>query len=338
MKDKEKRNVTFQDIAKKLGISSSTVSRSLNNNSKISDETKQKVYKAAQELGYQPNIPGFFEKHSKQKSVCIIVPDLQDSLYINTIDKIQKNLNGYNCMVSSSMNNINREKDLVENYLDLGIEGFFISLCDYNCVDHIKELLKKEIPVVLFNNVNFDLFTQKIAIDNFQGAYKAVEHLASLNCKEIALVNANDTTLVCKDLYNGYVAALKSLNFSVKLENIFTLNATKTNFRSIADALLNMEVLPDAIIFSDSDLAMQFIAFSKQSNVKIPQDVKIVCYGNEKYNEYLNPSITSIECSADKIGDLAIKCFLNQVKLDERIGNSLVVPTKMIIRSSSISM
>lgn len=338
MKNREKRSVTIQDIAKKMGVSSSTVSRALNNNTKISDETKQKVYKVAHELGYQPNIPGFFEKSNKQKSVCIIVPDLKDSLYINTIDKINKNLNGYNCMVSSSMNNVDKEKDLIENYLDLGVEGFFISLSDCDSVDHIKELIKKEIPVVLFNNVNFDLFTQKIAIDNFQGAYKAVEHLVSLNCKEIALVNSNNKTLIYKDLYNGYVAALKKINFPIKPENIYTLNSTKSNFRSIANALLSMEVLPDAVIFSDSNLVVQFIALAKQSNINIPRDIKIVCYGNEKYNEYLNPSITSIECSSGKIGDLAIKCFLNQVKLDERIGNSLVVPTKMIIRSSSILM
>lgn len=336
MKIKEKRNITIQDIAKKLGISPSTVSRSLNNNSKISDETKQKVLKVAQELGYKPNMSMFFERNNKQKSVCIIVPDLQNSLYINTIDKIQNDLNAYNCLISSSMNNATREKELVENYLDLGVEGFFISLCDCNSVDHIYDLLKKDIPVVVFNNVNFDLYVQKIVIDNFQGAYKAVEHLASMNCKNIALVKGDDKSQICSDLYDGYVSALKKYNHSVKSENVFTLNSSRLNFRNIVDSLINPQDMLDAIIFSDNDLAMQFIAFAKKNDLSIPRDVQIVCYGNEKYNEYLSPSITTIECSPDKIGALVAKSFLNQLKINDRISNSLVVPTKLIIRSSSI--
>lgn len=332
----KKESVTIQDVAKKLGVSPSTVSRSLNNNPKISDETKQRVYKAAKDMGYQPNIPGFFEKNNKQKNICIIVPNLKDIFYIDVISRIQEDLVDYNCIVASSLNSVAREKQFVENFLDLGIDGFFISLCNCEEVDHIHHLLKKDKPVILFNNVNFDLHVQKVVVDYFQGAYNAVLHLVSMNCNNIALVKGAQASLVNKDIQQGYKVAIDQSDIEYNSSNVFTLNRNLLNDKIIFDALLNSEAGYDAVIFTDNNLAMQFIAQAKRYDFMVPEDILVVCCGGEKCNEYLSPSITTIDCDSDKMGALVAKCFLNQMQLSERINNSLIIPSKIVLRTSSM--
>jgi LacI family transcriptional regulator len=336
MSKSKKGTITIQDIANKLGIASSTVSRSLNNHPKISEETKLKVHKTAVDLGYKPNIPGFFDTANRQKRVCIIVPDLQKSIYIDIILSIQSDLKNYDCIVLSSQNDIEIEKQLVSNFSDIGVDGFFVSLCDYAQVSHIEKLLKKDFPVILFNNVNFDLHVQKIVVDNFQGAYNAVNHLASMNCNRIALVKGADNSSVNKDLYQGYLSALEQLNIEFDSDRVFTFKGTIPNLKLIFDKLLTCDHKVDAAIFTDNDMAMQFIASARSYGINVPDDLLVVCYGSEKYNEFLSPSVTTIDCDSVKIGCLAVKCFNNQIEMKVKMNNNLVIPSKIVIRASSM--
>jgi LacI family transcriptional regulator len=336
MSKSKKGTITIQDIANKLEIASSTVSRSLNNHPKISAETKLKVHKMAVQLGYKPNVPGFFDTANRQKRVCIIVPDLQKSAYIDTISSIQSDLSNYDCIVLSSHDDIEIEKQLISNFSDIGVDGFFISLCDYNQVSHIEKLLKKDFPVILFNNVNFDLHAQKIVVDNFQGAYNAVNHLISMNCNRIALVKGADNSFVNKDLHQGYMSALEQSNIEYDSESVFTFKGTLPNLKLIFNKLLTCDQIVDAVIFSDNDMAMQFIALARNYGINVPDDLLVVCYGSEKYNEFLSPSITTIDCDSVKIGFLAVKCFKNQIEMKVKMNNNIVIPSKIVIRASSM--
>lgn len=326
--------ITIQHIAEKLNISKATVSRALNDHPKISDATKQIVFQKAKELGYQPNIPNLLENKTSHKSIAIITPEIKDQIYVHAIAKVQELLTGYHCLIACSQFDLETEKALIENFLTLGVSGFFISLCDNSEIAHIQKLIKTKIPTILFNNVNFDLCTQKIAIDNFQGVYNATEHLLSMNCRNIAITAGDSNSLLNLDIQNGYKAALSYGGFPAKPENIYLCRATNHNY--IFHQLLSNENSYDGIIFHSEEIAMQFVSLAKTQSMNACHNIRIMYYGNTNSIYHPNHLFSTIEHKADKVGELAVKCFVKQLDSDTIINNTLIIPSSIIIRSSTL--
>lgn len=333
----KKDGITIQDIAEKLKISTSTVSRALNNHPKISSSTIKKVHDVAKTLGYKPNVPVFFENKKQCKKLAIIVPELQNALYLEVIAKIQLEFEDYNCLVACSKGDVDLEKRLIEDFLEMGVSGFFISQADPGVIRHIQKIFTAQVPLVLFDNVNFDLHVQKIVVDYYQGAYKAVQHLVSLNCKKIALVVEDGNNVINEDYRKGYHSALDHLvGEEEEMKHVYCIYDSPIKKKQIFDLILHSDHAYDAVIFTNAIYLMQFIAQVKKNGISIPDDIRVVCNGIENVITLNDTSVTTINCDMNSFASILCKCMLRQFEYDEYLNNSLVVPSKIIIRSSSI--
>lgn len=167
MAAKRKESVTIQEIAEQLRVSASTVSRALNNNPRISKETKEAVWKLANELAYQPYSPDFVKINRPMKTIGLLVPNFSNPIYIETYNALQEEAltKGYQVVVLNTGNRAEIEKKIVMDAKNLGLCGLVVSFSDTasDC-SHFENPELKSIPIVAIHRVNFDLQAPKLLL------------------------------------------------------------------------------------------------------------------------------------------------------------------------------
>ena len=339
MKNSNKKKPTVQDIANEVSISASTVSRALNNHPRISQKTKEIVWEAAKKLGYQPNIPAYMNA-DKTKTICFMVPDLNTPFYRDAIKSIQRFFlkKGYNLYIAYTNNSIETEKMYTSSLIDLNIKGVIVALFDKRSdTSHLIQLLNQNIPTVFINKTNETPNSCKIIPDISYGAYKAVNHFISMECKNIAVFTGDLNNPYDADIIAGYKDALKGAGLS-DLENIFSNTVDPTKILNQLDKLLKQNKIPDAILSPSTSVANQIINWLKSNNLNVPKDVSIVSFSSDKNNTATASSLSTVQFSGTEIGLKAAERLFVQIKEGGIIDETIIVPPKFIIKSSSLNL
>src|SRR6478736_3969139 len=185
----KKEKSTIHDIAKKLNITASTVSRALNDNPRISKATKLLVQKTAQKLNYQPNNIAAALRNGKSNIIGIIVPTADRGFFSRVIRGIEAiaNTANYHVMICQTYDNYEKEVETVDTLLNARVDGIITSFAK-ETIDftHYEKVKARGIPLVFFDRSNDELEVSHVVIDDFLGGYKATEHLIQQGCKRIA--------------------------------------------------------------------------------------------------------------------------------------------------------
>ena len=183
--------VTIKDIAKALGISTSTVSRALRDSYEISAETKELVLECAEKLNYKPNPIALMLKEKRSRSIGVVVCEIANNFFSQVINGIESVAydKGYSVIITHSNESFEREIMNLHSLSSRSVDGLLVSLStethDLNLLD---SLHKKGLPIVLFDRVSDEIETHKVVVDNFKGAYEATEHLIKNGYKRIAAI------------------------------------------------------------------------------------------------------------------------------------------------------
>ncbi|MCK4689585.1 MAG: LacI family DNA-binding transcriptional regulator, partial [Candidatus Marinimicrobia bacterium] len=208
----KKRQVTIKDIAKKLNISPSTVSRALRDHPDISTQTKKRVNSLAEELDYQPDSIAQSLKKRRTNLIGVIVPEIKHNFFSAAISGIEEVAYraGYAIIVSQSNESYDRECVNVRALISNRVAGLLISISQTTEIsDHFKLLERQGIPFVFFDRVCEDIEASKVVVDDFHGAFKAVEHLINSGYKRIAHLAGPKHLSISQCRLNGYLSALK---------------------------------------------------------------------------------------------------------------------------------
>ncbi len=339
-----KPQTTVTDIALKLKISPSTVSRALNNNTRISKKTRELIWKTAAEMKYKnaqlhtlPNIA----PHTN--NIGVIIPHIQNSLYANAIKEMHAAAleNSYNLIVSFSDNSPEREEAIIQNYLAMQITGILISLSP-NATEHkyLHSAVEGGTPVVCFKNVNFNLPVAKVILDTFNGAFIATEHLISVGCLHIAMLIGDRNNSFNSDIINGYKSKLAAANLKFVPEFVLQSSLTDEDIENSLENLFSLQNPPDALITPNNFVAFQAITFLKKKGINVPREVSVVSFGTENINKYFSPSVTSIHYSGKDLGKAAINQLFNAIenKNEGKVfeNKTIIKPVRLIIRASSM--
>jgi len=331
---KKKTNVTVQDIANEVNISASTVSRALNNHQKISQRTKEKVWEAAEKLGYFPNIPVYMQQQ-KSNFIIFLIDDLQQKENHEFITTAQNILTpkGYQPIIKLVSNDL-LEFDLLESIKSSDIAGIISLLNSTQETSKIFETItNKDIPLIKVHNSNSENLQVSILPDLYNGAYLATNHLLKQGATNIALIVGDENILKYSNMEDGFKSALTGSKSKFKIIKS-NLNREALNFEF--EQLVKTSDNLDGIICCNNLVTCQLYKFLSSRNISIPNDTMLISFGNENYLNYMFTGITTIEYSAKNMGKNAaqeiIKLISNRVS-DTKL---LVEPTKLIIRTSSM--
>jgi LacI family transcriptional regulator len=336
-----KKKNTIHDIARKLNITASTVSRALNDHPRISEATKKAVQKTAQKLNYQPNHIAAALRSGKSNIIGIIVPTIDRSFFASIVRGIEEiaNASRYNVMICQTYDNYEKEIATVEALLNARVDGIMASHAkETKDFDHFLKVREKGIPVILFDRANDDLEVSQVVVDDFLGAYKATEHLIQQGCKRIAHFTNTLKITIYKERLRGYREALLAHGLKYDESLIVESNLQLEDGRDGMIKLLSLDQHPDAVFSASASSAMGALQVLKERGIKVPQDVALVAFTNESFTSFSDPAITAVEQHSMRMGNAAAEIFLEEISDDQKkfIPQKIVLKPELIIRQSSI--
>ena len=335
--------VTIKDIAKALGLSTSTVSRALRDSYEISPETKKLVLEYAEKINYHPNPIALSLKERRSRSIGVIVCEIANSFFsqtINGIESIAYN-NGYNVIIAQSRESYEREIMNLQYLTSRSIDGLIISVStETEDFSYFKELNEKGLPIVFFDRIVDEIKTHKVIVDNFKGAYEAVTHLLKNGYRNIAAISNPELLSITKERLAGYKSALADNGIPVNEDLIKYCHHGGMIFSEVEEAvneLLKMQPRPDAFFSSADKLTTNCLRILKAKRLSVPDDIGLVGFSNTDLTELLDPPLTIIRQPAFEMGEVATTLLLQLIESKRPVKDfeTRVLPAELIIREST---
>jgi LacI family transcriptional regulator len=335
------KKATVHDIALKLGITASTVSRALNDHPRISAATKKLVLKTAKEVNYQPNHIAAALRMGKSRLVGVIVPTANRNFFssvVRGIDEIADSL-GYRVILCQSYENYEKEVQTINALLSARVDGIIVSIAkNTEKFDHFQGVIDKGIPLVLFDRITDQIEVNQVVLDDYWASYKAVEHLIGQGYRHIAHFTSPRKINIYKERLRGYVDALTAHRLPVDplliVESNMQLEDGQQSVRHLLDGGLKFDA-----IFSAADYAaMGALQVLKEKNIHVPREVGIVGFGNEPFTSFTDPPLSTVDQTSIAMGHVTAELFFELLKADPKkfIPQKSVLKPELIIRASSI--
>ena len=334
--------ITIYDIAKKLNITAATVSRALNNNPKISEKTRKLVIETAAEMNYKQNKLALALKSGKSNNVGVIVPHIDRNFFASTIRGIEEELypHGYQVIICQTHDIESKETEKINTLLNAQVDGILMSISNVTIeIDHIiNRVIQKNVPLIFFDRKKNIDGVSSVTINDFEGGYKATQHLIDQGCKRIAHLAGDRSFEIYKDRCSGYKKALIDNGIEFDEKYVVPTKSEVEDGKLAVKKLLKMKNPPDAIFSSSDFVALGAIQELKEQGIKIPEDFCVVGYSNEPFTKFMELSISSVDQSPLEMGKMAAKVFLEQVTNPGKvkIEKKVVLTPQLLVRKSSL--
>jgi len=337
----KKNRVTITDIARKLNIAPSTVSRALHDHPAIKKATKEAVKILAKKLDYQPNLMALNLLRQKSNTIGLIVPEITSHFFSAIITGIQDVIDAsdHNIIICLSNESFKEEAAIVKKLLKLQVDGVLVAPASATKnFDHFRKLQKNGIPVVVFDRDCEGLQADKVLVDNYSGAFQAVEYLIKAGCTKIAHLGGPLNLSTTKSRLQGYLDALEKNNLSIRKEYIAHVEGfAHIHGMAPAKRILKLADRPDAIFAMNDSIAISAMHLAKKMNLKVPDDISIIGFDDEPHSSYFSPPLSTVWQPVYSLGMLSARILLHRLN-EENVQNDFrkeVFKPELVIRGSS---
>jgi len=331
---------TLADIAKKLKISSSTVSRALSDHPDISKDTKEKVKELAEKLNYVPNPIAQSLKKNRTSTIGILVPEIKHDFFSSAISGIEEVAyqHGYTIILNQSNESYEREVVNTNTLMHHRVAGVIASISQ-NTIngDHFNLLLERNIPLVFFDRVCEDVHANKVVIDDENSAYRAVRFLIDKGYKKIAHFAGPKELYICKKRLNGYKTALSDAGLQIQSDLILYGGLHESDGYHSMDILITNNMIPDSVFCINDPVAIGAFQRIKEAGLKIPEDIGILGFSNNKITSLVDPPITTVNQPSYEMGKKAAEILIDLIKHKNKIreASTIILEAELIIRDST---
>lgn len=337
----DKRPISIRDIAARAGVSHTTVSRALHDSPLISREVRERIQQTALDMGYVPNEVAQSLKHSQTNSVGLVVTSIADPFVGRVVRGIEETAQAAHMSVilSVSDNQPEQEMAVIENFNRRRVDGIIIAASRLE-MRELQRLAKWPIPIVLINQQSeapADGLTS-VAIDDFNGAKMAVEHLLHLGHRRIGYLGAGNRPRSDRLRLEGYTAALRAAQVEPRTEWVRIANPEHryhsddvSDGQSMLNSLLSSGVR--ALLCYNDSMAIGALLACRKRGIGVPQDLSIIGFDNIETSQYVTPALTTVHQPKLRLGQLAMEMLLD--RLAGRPVENQLLPTELIVREST---
>lgn len=330
--------VTITQLAKELEMSHSTVSRALNNNTRISEETRRRVQEYAKSRGYFANSTAHQLSRGKSNIVGVIIPDLSINFYSIVLESLQKHLqkDHYSVLLFNSGENLEKEQLAVETCLKHRVDGIIaaISMQTKN-FEHFEKVIKHEIPLIFFDRVANFLPVPKVIANDHLGAFNATKYLIQSGCKHIAHITGSINLNNSNNRLYGYLDALQDEDIAVDESLIHYYEFQLSSIDQFLNGLIKKKSIDGLFVFNDY-VANYAINYLTSQGVKVPDDVSVFGFSDEPVSTYSTPQISTVEQVGAKMGLLASQKMVSILNhIEPNINEKIVINPKLEIRDTT---
>jgi DNA-binding LacI/PurR family transcriptional regulator len=335
--------VTIKDIARALGLSTSTVSRALRGSYEISPETKKLVLEYAEKINYRPNPIALSLKERRSRSIGIIVCEIANNFFsqaINGIESIAYN-RGYHVIISQSHESFEREKVTLQHLASRSVDGLLVSLASETTdLSHFIELHEKGFPIVFFDRITNEIDTHKVVVNNYKGSYEATTHLIKNGYTRIAHITSAPSLYITKERLRGYKEALENNNLPVDETLIQYCHHGGMIYDEVEQAVLTIlkgKKRPDALLTAGDRLTTSCLAALNKAGKKVPDDIAVIGFTNTNLAELFHPALSAIRQPAFEMGQVATELLFQIIESKRPVTDfeTRVLETELFIREST---
>ncbi len=330
--------VTVKDLAKRLSLHYTTVSKALRGHPDISVSTKNRVLSLAKELDYHPNSIAKSLKKQATSTIGIIVPSIKIDFFSAVISGVEEVAyeQGFNTVVCQSNENSEREAIHVRTLISSRVDGVLVSVSQSTTSGaHFRALQKQGIPLVFFDRVCEDVEADKVVVDDYGGAVQAVRHLIQFGYRSIAHLAGHKNTSIGRERCRGYMNELERNGIAIDDELIIYGGLQEKDGIAAFGELRSLSKMPEAVFTVNDPVAIGIYNEIKRHGLEIPRDVALVGFGDVKLSSYLDPPLTTVVQSPYKIGKAAAGMLLRRIENPGIETEVEVIETKLIIRESA---
>lgn len=326
-------NTSLKDLAKILELAPYTVSRALRGHPDISKRTRERVEQLAKQLHYVPDAVARSLRNRRSNQIAVIVPEITDYFFSGVLQGVMQHAraNGYNIIIFETQELYEKEVDICRSICKAGIDGVII--CPTKTTQdtwHLTELKACNVALVLFDRIGANIEADRVAGDNYNGAYQAVTHMIKGGCQHIAHFAAPQHIQTGQKRQLGYIQALTDHRIQIN-RDLIVLCDDRDSAISETFRLLDTHTI-DGIFTVNDQTATGVLYALKEMALSVPEDVAVCGYLNTPLSVVTNPALTSVESYSWEMGQMAAK--LLQKRIIEK-GNS---PTETHLLKATLSI
>ncbi len=333
------RPVTLRDIAKKVGVHTSTVSRVLNPEAgaKVSREVALKVTRAAEELGYSLNPFARSLKTNQSFTIGVLIPDLTDPLFPPIMRGIEDTLSaaGYTAILANSDNDPEHERKGFETMRARKVDGLVLATAKRQD-PLVATCLARKIPLVLVNREVDDHAVPAVVNDDAGGMRLITEHVISLGHRRIGHIAGPQSLSTGVNRLSGYLAAMRAHGLEVRDEDIIEAKAfTEAAGQSAAEKLLASDPELTAIVTANDMVALGVYDALAARGLRCPEDVSVTGFNDIPFADKFKPPITTVRIQKFEMGAEAARMILRMIKGEGMPGMTMLLRPTLVVRGST---
>ena len=335
---------TLKEIAETLGISITTVSKALKGYSDVSSKTKKAVLELAKELNYTPNSFAVNLRTQESKTIGLIIPEVVHHFFSSVINGIiaEAEKNGYLVIIPQLNESLELEKKQVALLLNKRVDGIIMSLSnESNDDDHIKEIIKREVPFVQFDKISKLIPSSKVIINDQKAAMEAVQHLIDQGNKKIAYIRGPINPQNAIDRFIGYKKALEKNDIPFDSKLVYTCeNVSFEEGIKFAKQIVQDHPQVEAISCTTDLVAVGVLSYLNDNNIKVPQQIALMGFSNWFMSQVLTPKLSTVDQPSYEMGQVSFNLLLEEMNSHkENIAFTpkiIELSTTLVIRESSL--
>ncbi len=326
------------DVAKLANVSFMTVSRVINGKENVKKETRQRVLKAIEQLGYYPNAAARALNNNKTDGIGIIIPHAEfmtvAPYFLDLITSLEHNIDkkGYH-LVFKLPASMKSEAYYSQLYMERKVDGVIVLAPS---VDQwlLKKLITDKVPSVVVYGRDDEIDINYIDADNHNGAKRIINYLVKLGHKRIGMITGS-TTLICgRDRINGYLEALEENEMEIDKRLIYYGNWQPESGQRAFNYFFGLADPPTAIFCANDHMALGVMRSAFINNLEIPRDLSIFGYNDIIYSGYLNPPLSTMKQPLEAIGEKAVELLIKNIENPDVPKERIMMDTEFIERES----
>ncbi len=331
-------SVRIKDIAKDLGVSAMTVSKALRHQLDIGEETRKRVLKRAEELGYRPNLVARGLVTRRTSMIGVVIPDLMHPFFAEVIKGAARRIKsrGYHMVIVDSEGDAASERDQIETLLSLHIGGLMIATAQTSGRWLRETLAKSAIPCVLVDRPLAGLKAHYVGLDDEEIGALAAWHLIEQGCRRIAHLRGPAASNA-DGRERGYRRAMAEHGLEVLPGYVIAGKDRDTTGHEAMVELLDHRIRPDGVFCYSDQVASGAISAIVEAGLKIPGDIAVMGAGNVHYSGQLRVPLSTIDQRSTVIGETAGDLLAQSMEAKTPLPpESVLITPRLVVRESSL--
>jgi DNA-binding LacI/PurR family transcriptional regulator len=330
---------TVIDVARRAGVSITTVSRVLSGHDVVAKSTREKVLQAIEELDFQPNRFAQSLRSGRSHTIAFVVGDIEQSVYPVLSKHLQAAVEemGHELLLFNLGHSPDRFRGFLNRAKALRLSGILIATSDILDIDVIREFQKAQEPsecplVILGQNLAWAGISS-VWHDDTAGAYAATKHLISIGRRMVGYIGRIQGSQMGQARFEGYRLAMSELTGRVDAARVWDCAYRYPAGYSAMSRAMADGIALDGVIAGSDELALGAMAAAIDNGLAVPDDVSIIGFGNVEWGEHVRPSLSTISNDFARLAQ-EVKTILSQVHQGQPVVGDVKIERQLILRQS----